>query len=105
MKILIISHTPHYQIGDAIAGWGPTVQEINFLSQLFDEVVHIAPLHAGVAPASALQYKAHHIRLRPVLATGGSTFLDKLNILRAYLSYAQIIWDEMNKADVVHLPF
>ena len=56
MKLLIVSHTPHYQKGNAIVGWGPTIREIDYLAQVFDRVVHVAPLHPEAAPASSLPY-------------------------------------------------
>jgi len=41
MKLLIISHTPHYLQEDQVQGWGSTVMEIDQLASLFDEVVHL----------------------------------------------------------------
>jgi hypothetical protein len=58
MKLVIISHTEHYISSDgAVVGWGPTVREIDHLTQLFDIVYHCAPLYKGQAPQSALPYK------------------------------------------------
>ena len=50
MKLLIVSHTPHYERNGSLVGWGPTVREIGHLARLFDDVVHIAPVHSGPAP-------------------------------------------------------
>ncbi|MFQ5568398.1 MAG: glycosyltransferase family 4 protein [Rhodothermales bacterium] len=103
MRLLIVSHTPHYEENDGFKGWGPTIREISYLARLFDEVVHVAPLFKEIAPASALPYESSNIRVRPVSPTGGSSFLDKVTILRAYPSYARVIREEMKKADIVHV--
>ena len=56
MRLLIVSHTPHYRAAGQLVGWGPTVRELDHLVELFDEVVHIAPVYDGQAPGSALAY-------------------------------------------------
>lgn len=103
MRLLIVSHTPHYQSGDRIVGWGPTVRELNYLAELFEEVIHVATLYPGAAPASALPYATPSIRTRLVAPTGGNTLADKARILTAYPSYAGVIRDELNRADAVHV--
>ena len=56
MRLLIVSHTPHYHAAGRLVGWGPTVRELDYLSELFDEVVHVAPVYGEAAPGSALPY-------------------------------------------------
>lgn len=57
MKLAIISHTEHYfDKQGGITGWGATVREINYLTQLFEKIYHIAPLHPEMAPSSAIPY-------------------------------------------------
>ena len=58
MRLLVVSHTPHHRDGDRLVGWGPTVREIDQLATLFDEIVHVAPVHGGAAPPSELPYRA-----------------------------------------------
>lgn len=103
MRLLIVSHTEHYRKDGRYAGWGATVRELDYLAELFDEVVHIAVLYPEVPPASALPYSARNIRLRPVAPAGGITLTDKLRILAAYPEYAQVIREEMAQADAVHV--
>ena len=44
LKLLVISHTPHYTDQDGrVVGWGPTLRELNYLTDLFEHVYHIAP--------------------------------------------------------------
>ena len=103
MRLLIVSHTPHHRSGDRLVGWGPTVRELDYLSQLFDEIVHVAPLYDGPAPGSALAYTSPRVRLRPVRPAGGETLAAKLDVARLYPTYAATIREEMRRADAVHI--
>jgi glycosyltransferase involved in cell wall biosynthesis len=103
VKLLIVSHTSHYRAGGTIVGWGPTVREIDHLSVLFREVVHVAPLHEVSAPASALPYEAPGVRLEPVRPAGGERFRDKAGILLRAPGWARTILREMADADAVHV--
>lgn len=103
MKLLIISHTPHYKRNDIIVGWGPTVREIDRLASLFDEVVHLAPLHSTSFQESALPYHAPNILLHLVPAAGGERIIDKIGLLRVIPHYLLSIIRELRKADVVHV--
>ena len=103
MRLLIVSHTPHYRAAGGFAGWGATVRELDALAELFDEVVHVAPVHDEAAPGSALVYRNPRLRLRPVAPAGGETLRAKLDIARLYPAYAAAIRDEMGRADAVHV--
>lgn len=82
MKLCIISHTEHYKTQDGhIVGWGPTVSEINHLMAIFDEIYHIAMLHKGEAPPSALPYTSSKIKFVELPALGGRTLSAKLSIV------------------------
>lgn len=102
-RLLIVSHTPHYQRDGSIVGWGPTVRELDYLAELFDETVHLAPLYDDPAPDSALPYTSAAIRLRTVHPAGGASLAAKLGILTAYPAYARTIREEMAAADYVHV--
>jgi glycosyltransferase involved in cell wall biosynthesis len=103
VKLLIVSHTPHYRAGGTIVGWGPTVREIDHLAGLFREVVHIAPLHEEPAPASSLPYEAPGVRLQTVRPAGGERIADKAGILVRAPDWARTILREVGDADVVHV--
>ena len=103
MKLLIVSHTTHYQDGGHIVGWGPTVRELDALAALFDEIVHVATIYPSSAPASALPYTATNVRLRLVPPAGGDSMADKLGILAAYPRYARVIREELARADAVQV--
>jgi glycosyltransferase involved in cell wall biosynthesis len=103
MRIVVISHTPHHRRGGRLVGWGPTVRELDRLAGLFDELVHVAPVHEGPAPASGLAYEAPNVRLVPVRAAGGDTLAAKLGILRVLPQYVAAIWRELGRCDVAHV--
>jgi glycosyltransferase involved in cell wall biosynthesis len=103
LKLLIISHMPHYVQNGKVVGWGPTATEIDILAQVFDEICHIACLHPGPAPASSLPYSSDRIRFIGVPPSGGEKFEYKLDILRKIPIYTRKIGEELKKADIVHV--
>ena len=103
MKLLIISNMAHYVRNGRVVGWGPTVQEISHLSQLFEEVRHIACMYQEEAPQSALPYSSTTIRLIGVPPAGGDRLQNKFEILRWTPLYVRTILRELRSADVVHV--
>lgn len=103
MNLLIVSHTPHYRAGRTLTGWGATVREIDQLSTLFDAVCHIAPVHQGPPPQSALPYASPTVRVREVGPAGGPGLVDKLRIPLRLPEYTAAIRQELAAADVVHV--
>jgi glycosyltransferase involved in cell wall biosynthesis len=103
VRLLVVSHTPHYHRDDVIVGWGPTVREIDELSTLFEQVVHIAPLYNGPAPGSALAYQSPRVKLHPVHPAGGELWRDKLCIPLRYPGYVRAILRERKSVDVIHV--
>lgn len=78
----IISHTEHYIDKGKIVGWGPTIREINYLSNYFDRIIHLAVLlKDDVPPNSSISYESDNIEFRSLNPTGGKNVLDKLNII------------------------
>jgi glycosyltransferase involved in cell wall biosynthesis len=103
MKLLIVSGMAHYSCGGKIVGWGPTVQEIDHLSQLFDEVRHVGFLHEGPAPASALPYDSSRVQFIPVPPAGGRTLGHKIGILLRFPTYLTTILRELREVEAVHV--
>jgi glycosyltransferase involved in cell wall biosynthesis len=102
-RLLVVSHTAHHAENGEVRGWGPTVREIDRLANLFDELVHVAPLHPGPAPAGALPYESRNVRLVPVRPSGGTTLLSKLSLFGAWAGYARVILRELRRCDTVHV--
>jgi glycosyltransferase involved in cell wall biosynthesis len=82
-KLVIISHTEHQQGADgSFVGWGPTVNEINYLSNYWGEVVHVACLEKGIAvKGSSVVYTNDNIHFEPIPTFGGRRIWQKLDIL------------------------
>ena len=98
--LTIISHTKHYKNPDgSIVGFGSTVTEINHLLDVFDAIVHVAMLHNGHAPASALPYASNKISFIPLPAVGGTKISDKLAIVFKAPRILKIIKKEIHKTD------
>jgi len=101
MKLAIISHTPHYKKNGVITGWGPTVREINHLTELFDEIYHIAPLHEEEAPESSMSYKSDKIKFIPLRPYGGEKLSEKFSIITTASDNLKIIKSILGKVDWV----
>ena len=107
MKLLIVSHTEHYIEEDKTYGWGPTINEINFLADLFDEVQHIAFYYDDKKkPPSSLPYTKKNIKFIPIKPSGGRSLNDKLGVLGAYPRYLFAIArtiSTLSKNDTIHV--
>lgn len=103
MRLLVISHTPHYTDQGKISGWGSTVRELDQLAGLFDELVHLAPLHRERLPESSLAYNNERIRFVPVKSAGGNKLSDKLSILGRVPAWLAAMRREMRAADAIHI--
>lgn len=103
MKLLIVSHTPHYRRNNELVGWGPTVREIDQLANIFHQVVHIAPLHGEPAPKSAMAYRSRRVQVHLVPRAGGERLWNKLSILTAAPSHVLAMLRQFKSADVVHI--
>lgn len=103
-KLVIISHTEHYKSDNGqIVGWGPTVNEINYLAECFDEIVHIACLLNEKAPLSSNAYLEDNVKFIGIPPFGGNNLLKKLGILFKMPSIIQIISKELLSASHVQL--
>ena len=104
MKLCIISHTEHFKTQDGhIVGWGPTVNEINHLLDVFDTIYHIAMFHADEAPPSALPYSSDKIIFVPIPAVGGTTLLRKLDTVFKAAQIIKIVTKTLKQVDYFQL--
>lgn len=98
--LTIISHTEHYKDGNGtIVGWGPTVNELNHLLEVFDSIYHVAMLYPGRPPASSQPYVSNRIIFVPLPAVGGPSLKDKLQIIYRSVAVLQIVKSTLRKAD------
>ncbi|MCL8006555.1 glycosyltransferase [Gelidibacter japonicus] len=104
MNLAIISHTEHYQESDgSIVGWGPTVNELNYLLEVFDTIYHVAMLYPGQPPSSSLPYISDRIIFVPIPAVGGPTLKDKFEILLKSFSVINIVNSTLKQVDYFQL--
>lgn len=102
--LTIISHTEHYKDGNGtIVGWGPTVNELNHLLEVFDSIYHVAMLYPGRPPASSQPYVSNRIIFVPLPAVGGPSLKDKLQIIYKSVAVLQIVKSTLRKADYFQL--
>jgi glycosyltransferase involved in cell wall biosynthesis len=82
-KLVVISHTAHRKSEDGkLFGWGPTVEEINYLSNFFDEVQHVSCFEQSQqVPSSYREYVNSNITFLPIPIFGGTSIFRKLGIL------------------------
>jgi glycosyltransferase involved in cell wall biosynthesis len=102
-RLVIISAMSHYLRNGRLAGWGPTVIEIDHLASLFESVTHLGCFYAGMAPASAVHYGASNIQFVGLAPTGGTRLRDKACVLLHCFKYARTIWRALRDADAVHV--
>ena len=101
MKLLIISHTEHYKsTSGEVVGWGPTITEINHLTEIFDEIYHCAPLYEDPAPNSSLPYLSDRIKFVPLKPFGGESLRQKLTVLTTAPYNLNIIKETLKKVDI-----
>lgn len=104
MKLAIISHTDHYKISDgSVVGWGPTINEINHLLDVFDEIYHVAMLHKGEAPKSALPYTSDKVKFVELPLVGGPHIKDKINIILKAPRIIRVVSSVLKKVDYFQL--
>lgn len=81
-KLVIISHTEHYKDSKGVVrGWGPTINEVNYLADYWEEVVHVGCLHNKKTPPSSLAYTRKNITFVAIPPYGGKSLKDKFLIL------------------------
>lgn len=103
-RLLIISHTGHQQLENGqVAGWGPTINEINFLSGHWDEIVHIACLEKTAPKGSSLPYTAPNIRFVPIPTFGGKKLSQKADIIWKAPGILRTISNELKGTSAVQL--
>ncbi len=102
-KLVIISHTEHHFDNGVIKGWGSTINEINYLSEYWEEVVHVACLHKTKTPPSSLPYTKNNITFVPIPPYGGKRLKDKILIFTKIPSIIRQVLKSIEGASEVQL--
>jgi len=79
------------------------VREIDRIATLFTSVRHVAWEYPGPAPASSRSYDSENVVFVAAPPSGGPGLLGKLSALGKAMSYARLIREELESADVVHV--
>lgn len=99
-KLAVISHTEHYIKDDGVVvGLNSTVEELNNLLQIFDEIVHVGMLHKGRIPDNTLPYVNEKISFIPIKQVGGKTWKAKLDIILSASKTFATIRSVLKKVD------
>ncbi len=102
-KLVIISHTEHHLDDGVIKGWGATINEINYLADYWEEVVHVACLHKTKTPPSSLPYTKNNIKFVPIPPYGGKRLKDKILIFTKIPSIIKQVLKSIDGATEVQL--
>ena len=81
MKLLVVSHVPHYIQAGQLHAYGPYAREIELWAQIFDEVRIASPLTTEDPPSHCLPLLAKNISMVPQLELGGETWGAKLRLI------------------------
>lgn len=79
------------------------MREIDYLANLFEEVVHIAPLYNELPPDSALPYLSEKVKVVPVNPAGGDSWCGKMSVLKQMPAYLLTIYKEIHNVEVIHV--
>lgn len=104
MRLLVISHLEHYAAGgEVLCGWPAVAGEIDALAEEFGAVRHMACLHAGPPPPSAVPYRSERVQLVPMPPVGGAGLRGKLEVLVAAPDRIQSMHREIARADALYI--
>ena len=103
MKLLIVSHVPHYPYQGSYWAYGPYAKEIEIWADLFAEVVISAPVCDEPPPQDAHRIGKLNVRLAPQERIDGMTWRSRLHAAVAIPGIVfGLIW-QMQAADAIHV--
>lgn len=103
MRLLIVSHVPHYLHHGEYFAYGPYAKEIEIWAELFSEIVIAAPLSVDPPPSETCRINRPNIRVSPQREVGGTRWLDKVGIVLALPALVFGLAREMWKAEAIHV--
>ncbi len=102
MKLVIITHTPHWEQQKDQYAYGPYVREMNLWTKYSDEVIVVAPL--AKREKSEIHWKyTKEITLKEVYGLSFVSFRESLSSLFKLPWICYIIFRAMQEADHIHL--
>ena len=103
MRLLIVSHVPHYRHDGGYFAYGPYAKEIEIWAELFSEIVIAAPLSLGPPPSETCRINRPNVRVSRHREVGGTRWLDKVSVVLALPALVVGLSREMWKADAIHV--
>ncbi len=103
LRLLIVSHAPHYQFENRLYAYGPYVREIDLWADLFREAVIAAPYQAAEPPGDYLPFRASNISVAALTTAGGETLTAKIKLALAVPSLMAGLARAMRQADAIHV--
>ncbi|MCB0379572.1 MAG: glycosyltransferase family 4 protein [Bdellovibrionales bacterium] len=96
MKLVIVTNTPHYRVGECLYAYGPYAREIDIWADLFTEVLIVAPCRWDTPPTSNfLAFTKSNILILPQKDRSYKTFIDHisffLNLPKYFLSLSRAL--------------
>lgn len=103
MELVIVTNTPHYQVGDCLYSYGPYTREIDIWADLFKNVLIAAPLRNHEPPADCILFTRNNISIVPQMETGGMHYRDKILQILALPIHFWNLSVAMSKGDTIHV--
>lgn len=103
LRLLVVSHAPHYRVGDQLFAYGPYVREIDLWADLFDELVIAAPYEIAQPPGDYLAFEARNISVAGLPLAGGDNFAAKMGLAMALPSMLFGLARAMSRTDAIHV--
>lgn len=103
MDLLVVTGTPHYQVGDCLYSYGPYTREIDIWADLFKNVLIAAPLRNHSPPADCIPFTRNNISIVPQMETGGIHYRDKILQILALPIHFWNFSVAMSKVDAIHV--
>lgn len=103
MKLLVISHTPHWKDGTRLAAYGPYVREMNLWFAHCDAITVVAPLATKGRSDIHTEYDREDVQLKSIPSVYVGRFRESVKTLFKIPIILYVIGKEMRRADHIHL--
>jgi glycosyltransferase involved in cell wall biosynthesis len=103
VRLLVVSHCPHYRQDGTYFAYGPYAKEIEVWADLFSEIVIAAPYRSGSPPPESCRINRSNVRVAPQKEVGGVTWRQKVKIFAALPALIIGLTREMWNADAIHV--
>jgi len=103
VKLLIVSHVPHYVEGDECWAYGPYAKEIEIWADLFSQVIIAAPCGKGAPPQDAHRIARSNVRVAPQKEIGISNWREACYTVLVLPILLLSLSRQMRKADAIHV--